>query len=385
VNIALNLLYLLPGAVGGTETYAHGLLTGLASVAPEHHYTCYVNQRAAAWPLPATGRFRRVVCPVDGSRRWARYAYEQARLPLVLAASRADLVHSLGYVSPIAARCPSVVTVHDLNYRSPYHSMSLERRLALRAFVELSVRRADAVITDSEHTRHEICTFLRADPRRVHVAHLAPRVWDTEEPNAAEREDTRVRLGLDKPYTIAFASSSANKNIPRLVRAFALARRQGVTMPLALIGHSAGLASDPAVQSAQAAGWLRATGYLDDRTLRCVLSDAAFLVFPSLYEGFGLPVLEAMSLGVPVVCSRIGPLPEVAGEAALYIDPTSVDDIARGIAKVAADPHLRAALSAAGLQRASVFTWEATARMTLAIYERVANGAGSLCSTGGPS
>ena len=368
MTIALNLLYLVPGEVGGTETYARGLLAGLAAEAGGRSFRCYVNSRASDWPLPTDAAFTRVVCPVAGSRRWARYAFEQFRLPGLLQADGADVVHSLGYVAPLAAPCPSVVTIHDMNYRSSAHVMSKSRRLVLSAFVGLSARRAAAIIADSDFSRREICSVLGVSPRRVHVVHLAPRVWQAPAPTPTEITATAERLGLHRPYALAFSSTSANKNIPRLLRAFEAARSAGAKHSLAIVGHlPADLLAEIAALTGRP-GWLQTMGYLDEASLRAVLRGADFLAFPSLYEGFGLPVLEAMSEGVPVTCARAASLPEVAGEAAVYFDPTSEEEMAHALIRVAGDVALRERLVVEGRANAARFTWERAARETLAIY-----------------
>ncbi|HEU5040243.1 MAG TPA: glycosyltransferase, partial [Gemmatimonadales bacterium] len=154
--IGLNLLYLLPGVVGGTETYAAGLLKGLAAHGDESRFVVFVNRESAAWPLPASPRFRRVVCPVHARSRLARYRFEQLRLPALVQAEGVELLHSLGYVAPLRLGRPSVVTVHDLHYRSYGPWRQWPRRLLLDCIVGASIRRAAAVITVSRFMRDAI-------------------------------------------------------------------------------------------------------------------------------------------------------------------------------------------------------------------------------------
>lgn len=364
MHVGLNLLYLLPGVVGGTETYAAGLLSGLVELDDGTRYSVFVNREAADWPLPDTPHVERVVCPVDAASRSGRYRWEQVHLPrLMRSRPPVDVLHSLGYVSPLRVRVPSVVTIHDLNYRAFGDRMPFTKRLMLRLFVEQSARRADRVITVSEFSKREIAEALSVTDERIVVTpHGAPRA---PRGTAADHAARRQRLGLARPYVLAFSSATPNKNVPALLEAVAVARRElGMTQQLVLVGHApattdVGHGVDPNV---------RATGYVDADTLAAILDGADLLVFPSLYEGFGLPVLEAMAAGVPVACSGAASLPEVGGDAVAYFDPRSVRDIAATMARLAGDAGLREDHARRGRARAASFTWRRTAEATRDAY-----------------
>jgi glycosyltransferase involved in cell wall biosynthesis len=353
LRIGLNLLYLRPGKVGGTETYARGLLSGLAGVAPEHQFIVFLNRSARDWPLPAG--FERVVCSVS-PRQSSRYLYEQVALPADLRRLDIDVVHSLAYVAPVLTPCASVVTVHDLNFREPSHRMPLVRRVALRSFVSAAVRSSDAVIVVSRFTGDELVAVMPDAAERLHVVHEAPM------PESASVAREQLRWVGPDPYFIAFSSVSPNKNLERLVDAYTRLRAGGLRHSLILVGHPPAW-SDPAVPGVV---W---TGYRSDAEVAGLLRSADALLFPSLYEGFGLPVLEAMQAGVAVACSRCAALPEVAGDAALYFDPRDVASIARAITQLAGDPALRASLVERGRARVASFSWERAARETLAAYD----------------
>ncbi len=371
MRIGLNLLYLLPGEVGGTETYAAGLLDGLAAEANGEEFLVFVNREAADWPLPEQFNCHRVICQVSASRRSQRYWFEQTVLPQMAFRAGVDVLHSLGYVGPLRLHCPSIVTVHDLNYRAFGSQMPWARRMTLEFFVKQSVRRAHRVIADSTFSASEILQTFDIPRERVDVIHLAA------EPDRAIRGATAAGLpvacGIEPPYIVAFSSRSPNKNIPRLIKAFAQAREsRGLAHQLVLVGHRFADVEDD--ESECADGSVRFTGYLPDEMLRAVLANADMLAFPSVYEGFGLPVLEAMIAGVPVVCSDRASLPEVAGEAAVFFDPYSVDDIAQKLAEVALNPTLRAELTRKGYENVKRFSWERTARRTLQVYREVLAG-----------
>ena len=368
MKIGINILYLLPGVVGGTETYAAGLLQGLAEIDRTNEYVVFVNRECEHWPLPEAENFRRVVCPVRAAGRAARYLYEQMRLPRLLGWQRIDVVHSLGYVGPLAAPCPSVVTVPDLNYIALGHLMPAMRRAALRFFSVQSARRAERVITLSAFSKGEICRVLSLDPGKVTVARLGPmrsgasrisRTW----------QELADRYRLREPYVVAFGGRTLNKNISRLIRAFELLKGS-VPHSLVLVGH---IPSDVdlAAEAAETRERIVVTGYVPEGDILPLLGHADLFVLPSLYEGFGLPVLEAQEAGVAVACADAGSLPEVAGEGAVYFDPESVDAMADAIRRCLADASLRAHLVREGRENACRFSWAKTAAETLAVYREV--------------
>jgi glycosyltransferase involved in cell wall biosynthesis len=365
VIIGLNLLYLLPGVVGGTETYAAGLLHGLSRTESADRFVVFVNLESADWPLPDDPRFHRVVCPVRAVSRTARYRYEQFRLPAEARAHGVDVLHSLGYVAPLRLQCPSVVTVHDVHHLAHGRLRDWHRRLLLGRIVRRSVRGAAAVIADSRFMRDAIAAAYGMPAREIDVVPLAPNpALNGGAPLPEGAAPAPVSVG---PYLLAFGGVTPNKNLEGLLRAFALSRlRYGVRQDLVVVGHL-----PESLRISDSAGVV-ATGYLDEARLASVLAKAEALVFPSLYEGFGLPVLEAMAAGVPVICSRVTAIPEVAGDAAVYFDPRDVEDMASKLALVAHDRALREDLAARGRIRAASFSWERAARETRAIYGRVA-------------
>lgn len=368
MKIGLNLLYLIPGDVGGTETYARGLINGLTMVQPSSEFFLFLNREAADWPIPDTGNVHRVVCPVAAVRRWKRYGFEQFRLPRLVRDYGVDVLHSLGYVAPLRCPCPSIVTVHDLNYRAFGDQMPWARRMTLEFFVKHSVRRADRVITESTFSADEILQAFGVPKERVTVIYAAA------EPARTAPGATPVCApfahGIQPPYIVAFSSRSPNKNIPRLIEAFAQAREsRGLAHQLVLVGHGITDAEGAARGCGDGGVWF--TGYLPDDASRAVLANADMLAFPSVYEGFGLPILEAMAAGVPVVCSNRGSLPEVAGDAAVLFDPFSTQDMADKLAEVAGNPTLRAALVRRGWENLKRFSWEKTAQQTLEMYRDV--------------
>lgn len=368
MKIGINLLYLLPGVVGGTETYAAGLLRGLAETDRQNDYCVFVNRESEGWPLPQKANFNRVVCPIRAAGRASRYLFEQLRLPRLLARHRIDLVHSPGYVGPLFAPCPTVVTIPDLNYVAMGHTMPGVRRAALRFFSIQSARRAEHVITISEFSRDELCRTTKLNPGKTTVTHLAAMPGGAPD-SPVNWDELARRYRIRPPYIIAFGGRTLNKNIPHLIRSFARVKE---TCPhsLVLIGH---IPSD--VDLASETGELRdritLTGPVPQEHVLPLLGHADLFVLPSLYEGFGLPLLEAQQAAVAVACSSAGSLPEVGGEGAVYFDPVSVDQTADAIRRCLADAALRSRLVLKGKENLARFSWEKTARETLSVYQRV--------------
>ena len=365
--IALNLLYLIPGVVGGTETYATSLIHALAQADGENEYIVFVNKGAADLDVTPGPNFRRIVCPFIALRRIVRYGWEQGVLPFQLRHQRPNLVHSLGYVSPLAGPGPQVVTVPDLNYIGHQGRRTAAGRRVLRFFVEQTVKRADHVITISEFSRDEIIRNLDVDVDKVTVTHLAGR--ETDSRSAPSRH---AIAGLPAPYVMAFSSLSAHKNLPRLVAAF---RKIASIVPhsLVLVGHLPEKAAFRSELEGAGSDRIKFTGYLPDDEVMSLMQNASLLAFPSLYEGFGLPILDAQHAGVPVTCSAVAALPEVAGEGAYLFDPLSVDAIANALKTCLLDLDLRASLAEKGYRNAARFSWGKTARETLAVYSAVAS------------
>ncbi len=365
MKIGINLLYLLPGVVGGTETYAAGLLQGLAEIDRQNEYVVFMNRESEHWPLPQGEHFRRVVCPVHAASRAARYLFEQLRLPRLLGRHRIDVVHSLGYVGPLIAPCPAVVTLHDLNFMALSHPMPAARRAALRFFAVQCARRAERVITISAFSRGEICRVLNLDPGKVTAIHLGA-LRTGASPAAGAWPELTGRYGIREPYVVAFGGRTLNKNIPRLIRAFALLR-DAVPHSLVLVGHIPADV-DLAAETAELRERIIVTGYVPEGDVFPLLSRAELFVLPSLYEGFGLPALEAQQAGVAVACSTAGSLPEVAGEGAVYFDPESVEGMAAVMRRCLADAPLRSRLVRNGRENVARFSWNRTAEETAAVY-----------------
>ena len=370
MRIALNLLYLLPGVVGGTETYARSLIKALSRQDDDNEYSIFLNRESADLDVTPSENFTRVVCPINATNRAARYTWEQGAMPLQLRKSRPDIVHSLGYVIPLAARGPQVGTVHDVNYLGHKGWRTGVGRPAFRFFAERTVRRADRIIAVSRFSRDEIVKHMRVAPEKVTVVHSAGRDALAQKKDAASPSE--IVRNIHRPYVMAFSALSAHKNIPRLIGAFAKISSV-VPHDLVLVGHmpvKAGVRAE--IEAAGGTDRVHFTGYIPESDVAALLQNASLFAFPSLYEGFGLPLLDAQNAGVPVVCSSAGALPEIAGDSAILFDPHSEDAIADALKRGLLGADLRASLIEKGYENARSFSWDRTARETLDVYYDVA-------------
>jgi len=378
VRIGLNLLYLLPGRSGGTETYGRSLVHALATVDQAHEYFVFFNRESAGVPLPPAPNFHRVDCGVPAVYRSLRYGWEQVVLPQQVRRLGLDLVHSLGYVMPLSSPCASVVTIPDLNLRAIPKYLPLSKRAVLavpRFFCSASARRADCVVTLSQFSKKEIVEGLGIEADKVVVTHLGPRI-DVRERPPVPWNIVREQYGLPDRYIVAIGGTSRHKNIARLIAAFHMVKDR---YPHALVipGHVPADVDVPAeLARVGMAGRLLCPGYVPDDHLASILAGADLFVLPSLYEGFGLPVLEAQQAGVAVACSTAASLPEVAGDGAEFFDPESAASIAAAIRRCLDDGELRASLRTRGHENVKRFSWERTAKETLDVYRRVRGAAG---------
>jgi len=370
VHVGLNLIFLVPGETGGMEVAARELIPQLLAQAPSAmRFTAFVNREATAagggpWGelLPA------VTVPVNARNRVQWVLGEQTLLPALAARAGVRLMHSMASTAPLWGRFRSVVTVHDLIYARFPEAHAGIRDKGMKVLVPLAARRADRVLTDSQSTREDLVELAGVPPERIDVVPLGLGSVRREQPLA--EADARRRFGLgERAVLLSLSAKRPHKNLSRLIGALARIpadRRPLLVLPGYPTGHERELRERAA--GAGVAADVRFLGWVSGAELEGLWAIAEAFVFPSLYEGFGLPVLEAMARGVPVACSNASSLPEVAGEAALLFDPHDEDAIAAAVSRLLGDAALRDRLRALGRERANEFTWQRSARLTLASY-----------------
>jgi glycosyltransferase involved in cell wall biosynthesis len=369
MHLGLNLIYLVPGETGGMETYARELIPALRAERPGLRITAFVNREAsdsvdAPWGtlVPA------VTVPVRVRRRWQWVRAEQQLLPRLAARAGIDILHSLGSTAPAWGRFRRVVTIHDVIYRIYPEAHGGIRARAMGLLVPLAARRSHRVVAPSESTRDDLVRLLDVPAAKIDVAPLGVSA-PTVEPSA--ESDVRRRLRLENRVVVLTASAKRpHKNLRRLLDAWALLPADGrpvLVLPGYPTPHERELRAHAAHLGLEAD--TRFLDWITQADLEALHRIAACFVFPSLYEGFGLPLLEAMARGVPIACSDRASLREVAGSAARLFDPESPPAIGDAVRELLNDTATAERLRAAGLDRAAQFTWSATARATLQTYE----------------
>jgi glycosyltransferase involved in cell wall biosynthesis len=371
-HIGLNLIFLVPGETGGLEVYARELIAALLAEAPgETRFTAFVNRETAAAGATALGEpIETVTVPVHARNRVQWVLGEQGPLVAMAARARVDLLHSLASTAPLWGPFRRVVTVHDLIYARFPDAHPGVRDKGMKVLVPAAARRSDRVIAISQSTREDLVELLGIEQRRIDVVPNGLGSVQREQPLDAAQ--TRARFGLhERRVLLALSAKRPHKNLAALIDALALIaaeRRPLLVLPGYPTWHEQELR-----ERALAAGVIddvRFLGWLSGEEIEGLWAIADAFVFPSLYEGFGLPVLEAMARGVPVAASSASSLPEVAGEAALIFDPLDRSAIAAAVERLLNDPTEAERLRIAGLQRARSFTWRSSARLTLQSYAR---------------
>lgn len=367
MRIGINLLYLIPGQCGGTETYGVCLLNALLDLDPNNEYVVFLNRESELLPLVEAANLQKVVCNVKAVCRPLRYLYEQMALPFLLIKYRIDLVHSLGYVAPLVAPCINVVTVHDMNYVDVRQTIPWFKCLMLALFSSASVRLTDHVITISNYSKSVICRRLGTTPGKITVTHLGPG-WLGEPCAPIDWEALRTHYDLPGRYVIAFGGGALHKNIPRLIGAY-LECKDVHDYALVIMGRlpaNVELPERPGEDSGPRIKWL---GYVPMAHIQPLLGHSALFVLPSFYEGFGMPILEAQCAGALVASSNAASLPEIGGEGAIYFDPMSVPAISEAIrAGLRGEASWTASIRRAAESNVRKFSWKSTAQATLDVY-----------------
>jgi glycosyltransferase involved in cell wall biosynthesis len=364
VHVAFNLMHLVPGETGGAEVYARRLIPALRCADPELELTLYVG--GPARDVDWGGGVEVVALRFDPRSRVRRVLAEQTLLPAAVKKTAPDLLHNVFNTAPAVRAVPQVTTIHDVVFKRFPETHGLLAK-GVEVLVPLAARRSTRVLTDSEASKSDIVRFLDVPPELVDVAPLGPGIpEETRGPSAAE---VRRELGIgDTPLVLSVLAKRPHKNAARLIEAFAQVPHGVLVVP----GYSTGYEDElqAQIEDAGLSERVRLLGWVDDELLDGLYRAADCFVFPSLAEGFGLPVLEAMLRGAPVACSNATSLPEVVGDAALLFDPLDVDAIAVSVRRVLEDRELAERLRAAGLERAKRFSWDETARRTLASYRK---------------
>lgn len=354
-------------ARGGISNYTLHLFGALAALDAGTDYYVLHSRKDRVSRVPGPN-FRPVACWTPSHHRLERWA-----LGLEITRLRLDLLHSPDFIPPALGCRRSVITVHDLNFLYYPQFLTAESHRYYNRQIEWAVRRADHILADSHATKSDLALLLNVPSERVTVVHLAADPAFHALPEAKARE-IAARYGLEPGYLLFVGTLEPRKNLPGLLQAYRLLLDEGAaSVPLVLIGGQGWLYNEvfEHVEALDLGGWVHFLHNVPDADLPGLYSAARVLATPSFYEGFGLPALEAMACGTPAVVADRASLPEVVGEAGLLVNPDDPEDIAQALARALTDEPLRARMRELGLAQAARFTWEETARQTLAVYREV--------------
>jgi glycosyltransferase involved in cell wall biosynthesis len=357
LRIGINALYLIPGGVGGTEIYLRGLLAALAEFDSVNQYFVFTNQETGAGLSPKKENFTPVPQTLRAVSRPLRLAWEQTVLPLAAARWKLDVLLNPGFTAPILCGCPQVTVFHDLQHkRHPEYFRWFDLPF-WRFFLYWSAQVSRFVLADSGATAADLRRFYRLPESKVRIVPLGvdPVFFEIGKRRAPER------------FLLAVSTLHPHKNLDGLLRAFAAFRLVHPDFRLVVCGIH-GFFAGPLHELRNSLNLQDAVdfpGWIPREDLHNLYARAWGFVYPSLFEGFGLPVLEALAAGVPAACSNIEPLAGIAADAALQFDPYDHSAIAGVMESIASDDGLRIRLAQAGPIRASEFSWRATAEATL--------------------
>ena len=357
LRIGINALYLIPGAVGGTEIYLRNLLSALAEIDPVNQYFLFTNRETGADLVPRAANFTSVPQPVRAVSRPVRILWEQVALPLAAVRRKLDVMFNPGFTAPLLCPCPQVTVFHDLQHkRHPEYFRWFDLPF-WNFFLYWSAHVSRLLLADSKATAADLFRFYRLPPSNVRVVPLGT------DPAFFAVAGRRV----PEPFLLTVSTLHPHKNLDRLLRAFASFRARHPEVRLVVCGLH-GFFTGPLHDLRNSLGLHDAVdfpGWISREKLLDLYARAWAFVYPSLFEGFGLPVLEALAAGVPAACSAIEPLAEIAADAALQFDPRDPASISEAMERITVDDELRAQLSELGPRRARQFSWKSTADATL--------------------
>jgi len=378
MQIGINLLQLRPDEIGGTETYVRGLIEAISKVDKKNEYTLICNDSNVKTVVPPGENFSLFVIPEAPKKPLQR------EIPLVnnsgsirkkIENLSLDCIHfPFSYMFPLNKWENSVLTVHDLQHVYMPHFFSIPSLFVRNKNYTASIKYADLVISDSEFTKKTIIEKYGIKPEKIKVIYIGydPRFRNKDR----KMKEIKKRLKLPEKYIFYPAASWPHKNHLKLIDAFSMIKKDERYQDWGLVLTGAKkegqAAIDRKISESEMSKSIFQLGRVPFDQLITMMQGAEMLVYPSLFEGFGMPVVEAMASGVPVACSNVTSLPEIAGNAALLFDPNNVEEIVDSIKKIAEDTKLRRRLVKSGNNRIKLFSWNKIALQTLKCYERVA-------------
>jgi glycosyltransferase involved in cell wall biosynthesis len=367
LRIGVNALYLIPGEVGGTQIYLTSLLSALASVDPRNEYFVFGSREMDSGIVPESPRFRLIRTGVKARNRPARIVYEQIVLPVLLLRHGISVVLNPGFTAPVMFPGASVTVFHDLQHKRHPEFFRWFDLPFWNLLLWASARRSRSLIAVSQATASDLSHYYPFLRGRIHVI-----------PHGVEREFFRIgdrrHAGSEEPYLLTVSTLHPHKNLSRLLEAFLEFRKARPEFRLVIAGLR-GHAADSLERRRRELGLENSvtfTGWIPRADLFQLFEHADAFIAPSLFEGFGMPILEALAAGIPSACSSIAPFDAIAGDAALRFSPDSAPAMTAAMLRVTGDPDLRTRSRIEGPKQARRFDWDQCARLTLAVLEKAA-------------
>lgn len=373
LRIGINARY-IQRQITGIERYTLELIKNIEKIDTKNRFVLFYNKHEKIPKITKSQNFTDYISRFPTKNVFFRILWEEMYLSQEIKSKRIDVFHGPSFVVPMIKpkNCRYVITIHDLSWFYYPESFTFFNKLFFRVFLPNSIKKADVIIADSRSTKNDIIKFYGVNPEKIKVIYLGIDKDFCRPSDAAKNSLILRKYGLPEDYILSIGSLLPRKNIVNIIRAFYDLKKKGLKEKLVIIGKKAWLYEQifSIIKDFNIREEVIFTGYVEDKNLPYLYSSAKLLLFPSFYEGFGLPILEAMSCGCPVITSKVSSMPEVAGDAALLVDPKNIGQISKSIEKLIKDESLRKDLINRGYEQAKKFSWEKTANETLAMYKK---------------
>jgi glycosyltransferase involved in cell wall biosynthesis len=365
MKIGLNLLFIRSSTTGGSATYAVNLVNALSNIDKTNNYIVYLNQNCKELPLTLGRNFTKKIIPFSSTNPIKRLFLEQIIFPFYFFKENLNVLHSLGYHGPILSIYPHIVSILDLNFIRHKH-MSKIHSLFLGIMVKIMTKTAKHIITISQFSKKEIVENLNVLDKNVTATLLS---GSSDKKNSVSNINIKKIYNIKKKYIIAFGSNGSHKNIDQLIYAFNEIRKTNLDFQLVLVGyqHKASILSK-IVYDLNLNEKVIFTGFVPFEHVFSLIKKSNLFVFPSFYEGFGIPLLDAQACGIPIASSNAGSLPEVGNTGCIYFDPADTQEMISVIKRIINNPKVANQLVSEGLKNRSNFSWNNTATETLKCY-----------------